>query len=372
MKKAALPCAAFYALYYGVNAVYMGYISKYYQQQGISHGALTLLLLCFPVLSMFSLPFWGARSDGSGRPRVILQGVILLSALLMPFLAGGHLLFACAALACCYPAIQPLGDSLILHSLQKNGQPFGPVRLVGSLAFSAVNLLYGYLLRDDYSAVPWTVCAGLGGLLAVSFLLPKEKESRREKGSFREVLRLPHMVPLMLLVMALQLTLGVYYNFYPLYFTALPGAASGWLGLAYFLGSMSELPFILRGDRLFMRFGPGPMLLAAALCLGLRYLLLGLADSLPLALFAQLLHGGGFIVITFAMARYISREAPPAVQARGQTLLAVAGFGLSRACGVLLGGCLSAHIGLHAAFLLMSGLALGSFFIFFPLLRRVR
>ena len=188
MKKAALPCAAFYALYYGVNAVYMGYISKYYQQQGISHGALTLLLLCFPVLSMFSLPFWGARSDGSGRPRVILQGVILLSALLMPFLAGGHLLFACAALACCYPAIQPLGDSLILHSLQKNGQPFGPVRLVGSLAFSAVNLLFGYLLRDEYSAVPWTVCAGLGGLLAVSFLLPKEKESRREKGSFREVL----------------------------------------------------------------------------------------------------------------------------------------------------------------------------------------
>lgn len=372
MKKASLRSAAFLALYYGVNAMYLGYVSKFYQQQGISQGALTLLLLCFPVLSMVSMPFWGARSDGSGRPRLVLQGIILLSALLMPLLAKGHLLAACVALACCYPAIQPLGDSLILHSLQEAKQPFGPVRLAGSLAFTAVNLLYGHLLRDDYSAVPWTVGAGLLGLLAVSFLLPKEKKVQREKGSFREVLRLPHMIPLMLLVMLLQLTLGIYFNFYPLYFTALPGADSGWLGVAYAVASLSELPFLLRGDRIFDRFGPGPMLLAAALCLGLRYLLMGLAGSMPLALAAQVLHGGGFIVISFAMAQYISRQAAPGIQARGQTLLAVAGFGFSRACGVVLGGFLSAHMGLHTAFLLMAALALSSFFIFFPLLRRVR
>lgn len=372
MKKASLRSAAFLTLYYGVNAVYLGYISKFYQQQGISQGALTLLLLCFPVLSMFSLPFWGARSDSSGRPRLVLQGIILLSALLMPLLVRGHLLPACVALACCYPAIQPLGDSLILHSLREAGQPFGPVRLAGSLAFFAVNLLYGYLLHNDYSAVPWTVGAGLLGLLAVSFLLPKEKEIRREKGSFREVLRLPHMMPLMLLVMVLQLTLGVYYNFYSLYFTALPGATSGWLGVAYGVAAFCELPFLLRGDRLFERLGPGPLLLAAALCLGLRYLLLGLAGSVPLALAAQILHGGGFIVITFSMAQYISRQASPGVQARGQTLLAVAGFGFSRACGVLLGGYLNAHMGLHAAFLLMAALALLAFFIFLPLLRHAR
>ena len=72
------------------------------------------------------------------------------------------------------------------------------------------------------------------------------------------------------------------------------------------------------------------------------------------------------------MARYISREASPAVQARGQTLLAVAGFGFSRACGVLLGGYLNAHMGLHAAFLLMAALALLAFFIFLPLLRHAR
>ena len=372
MKKAALRCAAFYALYYGVNAMYQGYVSKFYQQQGISQGALTLLLLCFPAISMVSLPFWGARSDGSGRPRLVLQGIILLSALLMPVLAKRRLLLACVALACCYPAIQPLGDSLILHSLQESRQPFGPVRLAGSISFTLVNLLFGYLLRNDYSAVPWTVAAGLLALLAVTFLLPREKEDHPEKGSFREVLRVPHMVPLMLLVMVLQLTLGIYFSYYSLYFTALPGSGSGWLGLAYAVASLSELPFLLLGDRLFDRFGPGPLLLTAAFCLGLRYLLMGLAASMPLALAAQVLHGGGFIVISFAMARYISREASPAVQARGQTLLAVAGFGFSRACGVLLGGFLSARMGLHAAFLLMAALALSAFFLFLPRLRRVR
>lgn len=373
MKSASLRSAAFVALFYGVNAVYQGYISKFYQQQGISHGALTLLLVCFPVISMFSLPFWGARSDRSARPRRVLQSAVLLAALAALLWPGGRLVPAGIAFACCYPAVQPLADSLILQSLQAAQKPYGPVRLAGSAAFAAVNLLYGRLLRDDYSPVPWSVCAGLAALLLAAFLLPcGERKTPPAKAPLRKLLTLPHMRPLLLLFMLLQLTLGVFYNFFSIYFTALPGAGSAWLGRAFCLSALSEIPFLLLGDRLFTRWGPGPLLLAAALIMSLRYLLLGLASSLPLALASQALHGGGFVVITFAMARYVAREADAGLRARGQTLLSVAGFGLSRACGILLGGFLNAGPGLKTGFLLLAAMALGGFCAFLPWLRRAR
>lgn len=373
MKSASLRSAAFVALYYGVNAVYQGYISKYYQQQGISQATLILLLVCFPIISMFSLPFWGARSDRGARPRRVLQWAILLAALVTLLWTGGLLIPGGVAFACCYPAVQPLADSLILQSLRRAKKPYGSVRLAGSAAFAGTNLLYGRLLRDDYSAVPRCVGAGLAALLAVSFLLPEgERNTKEKQGGLRELLALPHVRPLLLLFMLLQVTLGVFYNFFSIYFTSLPGADSAWLGRAYFLSSLSEFPFLLLGDRLFDRWGPGPLLLAAALIMSLRYFLLGMADGLPLALLSQLLHGGGFIVITFAMVRYAAREAEEGLRARGQTLLAVAGFGVSRACGILLGGCMNAGPGLGKGFLLLAAVALGGFFAAFPALRKAR
>ena len=72
MKKPALRCALFMALYYGANAVYQGYISKFYQQSGISGSRLILLLVSFPLLSILSQPLWGWASDRMPRRNVAL------------------------------------------------------------------------------------------------------------------------------------------------------------------------------------------------------------------------------------------------------------------------------------------------------------
>lgn len=371
MKNVSLRAGSFAALYFGVNAVYQGYIAKYYQQQGVSEQTLALLLLSFPAISMLSLPCWGGASDRSPRPRLVLQGVLVLSALATLLFSKGTLLLACAAFACCYPAIQPLGDSLILRGLEKNNKPYGPVRLAGCLTFAVVSLLLGRLLRDDYSPIPVLTGIGLILLLAASFFLPEErKPAQQKKGTLPELLRLPGLPRLLVLYMALQMTLGLFYNFFPLLFTGLPGADSGLLGWAYFVSSLSEVPFLLLGDRLLKRWGPGRLLLIAAFSMTLRYAILGLTNSLGAAMASQLLHGSGFVVITFAMARHVSETVPPALRARGQTLLSVAGFGFSRACGVLLGGWMNARMGLQTAFLIMSAAALTAFFIFLPSLRK--
>ena len=372
MQRIAWGSAAYTAMAYAVNAVYQGYIVKFYQQRGVRGGALTALLVSFPAMSVFAQPLWGRLADRTGRRRGVLRTAILLSACALPLLRlplpfAGLLAVSCA-FAACYPAIQPLSDSVILDGLHRRDQPYGPVRLAGCAAFAAASFAAGRLLRDRYAAVPAVVCPGLIGLAAATALLPREaKEKPAGAASFIDVLRLPHMLPLLALFMLLQMTLGYFYSSYALFFTGLPGADSGLLGLSLFVATASEAPFLLLGDRLFRRYGAGRLLLCAAFSQAVRFLILGLSRRVPVILASQLLHGLGFAVISFSMAQYVSRIAPPALRARGQTLLSAAGLGVARVLGVLMGR----GIGGQGGFLAMAGAAALGLIVFFPVFHRL-
>ena len=80
---------------------------------------------------------------------------------------------------------------------------------------------------------------------------------------------------------------------------------------------------------------------------------------------SQLLHGLGFVVMTFSMAEYVSRSVPPDLRASGQTL-AAAVSGIARVSGSLLGGLIGEKLGLRAAFLCAATVSLLSFAVFLP------
>ena len=92
------------------------------------------------------------------------------------------------------------------------------------------------------------------------------------------------------------------------------------------------------------------MCIAAAL-MALRWLLLGLSRSPVIALLSQLLHGGGFIVISVSMALWIRDHVPGELQASGQSLLNLVSFGLGRIGGNLLGACIAQSWGMAAGFI---------------------
>lgn len=373
MKKASWGSAAFMAAAYGTNAVYQGYISKFYQQRGAQGQALAWLLVSFPLLSLPGQPLWGMLADRGGNRIRTLRIVIALSALAV-FLLGrqttvtGLLLLACAV-GFCYPAIQPLGDSVILAA--ENGT-YGKLRLAGCLTYAAVSLGAGRLLRDDYLSVPIWTALGLGGLLAVSFLLPtpQGQKQKTDRVSWLRVFRIPSIKPLLGLFMLLQMTLGYFYSYYAVYLTSFPGATSRVLGWSLFLATVSEIPFLLLGDRLFRRLGAGRLLLLAALSLAARFFWLGCAHSLTAALYSQLLHGLGFVVMTFSMAKYISLAAPKALRSTGQTVTAAAGAGIARVIGSLTGGYLGERLGLRVGFLCMGAAAFFAFVAFLPVFLR--
>lgn len=378
MKKPALRCALFMALYYGANAVYQGYISKFYQQSGISGSRLILLLVSFPLLSILSQPLWGWASDRMPRRNVALLITVGASIPLLCLLGlmkgyAGTAIVSCL-FALFYPCVQPLGDSLILQSLQESPIPYGRVRLAGSVSYALCSLAAGALLGRNYRAMPWMAAGMLALLFGGALLLPPQagRPHTRIRGGFWQVFRLPHALPLLGLVMLLQAAMGYFYSYFALHFTSLNGGSGALLGWAYLIGSASEIPFLLLGDRLFDRFGAGRLMLVSAAALTLRFGLLALVRSPIAALASQALHGLGFVVMMLCMAKYMSRVAPPALRGSAQAVISMAGYGISRTFGVLAGGFISNRLGsIGAGFGLMAAVCALALIGFAPVFLRL-
>ncbi len=238
-----------------------------------------------------------------------------------------------------YTAIQPMGDSVILESLQERRQPFGPMRLLGTYSFAVASILIGRLFDGHPERMPWTTALILGLTFLSTYGLPSAAGHAREKGGAKmaELFKDKKLMLLIALVTLLQTTLGYFYVFFPVHFTSLPGGSSALLGWAYFISAASETPFLIFSDRLFERIGVGKLLLISAASLALRWLILALTDSVWVALASQLLHGWGFIVMTVTMAKYISLTVPPRWRA-GPDAAGGQRFGVARVAGNLGGG----------------------------------
>lgn len=367
--------AAFMIAYYTVNAVYQGYVSKYFQMRGATTAQLSVLLAAAPMISIVSQPFWGMRGDRAKSRNRVLRLMILLGVgliLLLPLSSAfGWMLLFNALFAAQYTSIQPMGDSIILESLLARGnQPFGPLRLCGSLSFAVVNLGFGLLVGERFEWVVYLTAALMVGVLLSTYLLPPTPGHQAETGrkmSLADLFKVSGMPPLLALFMMLQLCMGYFYSFFSIHFTSLPGGSMTLLGLAYFISATSELPFLLNADRLFDRLGAGRLMCLSALTMLTRWVLLATCPSIAVVLCSQVLHGGGFIVMSVSMAKHINATVPAELKSSGQLLMAVAGFGLARVFGVLGGGLLSGALGgTRHAFLVMAGVCALALILFAP------
>jgi len=362
----------FLAAYYAANAVYQGFVSVYFSNKGLDSFQIGMLMSAVSVVSIVAQPAWGALGDRSASRNRVLRIMCLLAAGMILLLYSTKNLWALSAILCLfavsYTSIQPMGDSVILEALQEKGQPFGRIRLVGTYSFAVVSPIAGLMINGHLERMPWMTAAVLGLVFLSTYKLPPAAGHARVKNcaSMMTLLRDKKLMLLISLVTLLQATLGYFYVFFPVYFTQMQGGNAALLGWAYFLSACSETPFLLFSDKLFKKIGVGKLLLISAASLVLRWAILALTDNVWVAMASQLLHGWGFIVMTVTMAKYISLTVPEELRARGQMLLAVAGFGVARVAGNWGGGYIAQQIGLKATFGVMAVVAFVSLFAFAP------
>lgn len=349
------PMMLYYMACYAVTGVYQSYSSLYFASQGFDHAAVGLLQAAAPMVAIAAQPAWGYAADRSPDRRWVLRGLIVASALAVaayPFERSFALLVMGVCLFALFQtSLQPISDSIVLDALNAQGKPFGPIRVGGTLAFALVTLISGRIFESWGSWMPWVTALALLVSLAASFTLPKQPPAEDQRFPNPFVLfKDKQLMVLLSFVALLQITMGFFFSFYPVYFTQQLGASRQLLGWAYFIGSMSEVPFLLAADRLFERFGAGKLLCVSAAFMALRWMLLALLPSPVWAVATQLLQGGGFIVMMFAMAKYIALNVPEKLRSSGQTLLGMISYGFARVVGALAGGLLSRLWGLQILF----------------------
>ena len=343
--------------YYGANAVYQGYISLYYTQLGFRSDRLGCISAATALAAIAAQPLWGTLGDRTKKRTRLLSLLCVAAALsLLPALLGkglGLQILTAALFYAFFCALLPLGDAILLEGLGEGGG-FGPYRLAGGLSFAVSGAIYGALSLPTGGAV-WCTSILLAATALAAHLLPDSPGQQRARVPFARLLRNKELLILILFLLPVQSTMGYFYTFYAPHFKALPGGTDALLGLSYLISAASEIPYLLLCDRIYRRCGAAKPVCVAAGVMALRWLLLGSVRSAIAALLTQLLHGGGFIVLSVSMAKYVADKVAPELRTSGQMLLNMVSFGAARVIGNLGGGLLAEHIGRAAAFLTGAG-----------------
>ena len=372
----ALRHALFSMGYYGANAIYQGYMSLYYAHLGFSGVYLGGIGAATALAALGAQPIWGLLGDRTRSRRRLLGGLTLLAAATLPLalLREGFWFQLAAAMLfyAFYCALLPLNDAILLET---RGAAFGAYRLAGGASFAAAGAIFGAFAHRLGPAGAIRVAALLLLLTALSARALPDAPGRQagRRVSIAALFEDRALMRMLLFLLPVQMTMGFFYTFIEPHFQALPGSGEGLLGLGYLLSTLSEAPYLLLSSRIYRRFGAEKPMCLAALVLALRWLALGLAPTATVALASQLLHGGGFIVMSVSMARWISENVPPELRASGQGLLNMVGFGAARIAGNLLGGWIAGTLGRGAAFLAGSAVCVAALAAFAPgALRRGR
>lgn len=371
MGKIKLRSAAFSAAYYGSNSIYQGYISLYYVHLGFLNGQIGIIGAASAAASLLAQPLWGMLGDRIRRRERLLCALSLAAAIVLPLALLSPRLGLQIGVAMLFYAffcgLLPLNDTILLEA---EGESFGAYRMVGGVCFALISLLFGAVRsRLSPGGALWCTAAMLLLAAFAALQLPDAPPEDRLKAGLSVLMRDRRLMAMLAFVLPLQITMGFFYTFYAPRFQEI-GGSDFMLGLGYLLATASEIPYLLLSGRIYKRFGaPAPMG-AAAILMAARYLLLGLAKSPWTALFSQLLHGGGLIVISVSMALWIGEHVPNDLRASGQNLLNLVSFGLARIAGNLLGGLLARIWGRDGVFLLCAGICIAALIVFARYSRR--
>ena len=366
--------AFFLMAYYVTNCMYQSYMSLYYTAIRFTSAQIGAINAGVALVSMAFQPVWGTVGDRTKNRGLLLAALAVASAVSVyafRWFAGfvPLLLLACL-FSCFYTSLQPMGDSIILKELDRRELPFGPFRLAGGLSFAVSGMVFGRLLdapgREMLVPVYTAALCLLTALSTLSLPRTAGGQSSGKKMRFSELFKQRELMRLLAFMAPIQITMGYFYTFFSPHFVSLEGGSSARLGLCYFISACSEVPFLLMSDKLFDRYGAGPLMRLSAVTLAVRWLMLGLSGNVYVAMLSQVMHGWGFIVMTVCMAKYISRSVPEALQASGQMLLAIVSFGIARAFGNLAGGLLAGWLGRQNVFLGCAGVCIAALAIRLP------
>ncbi len=326
-------------------ATLVPYLSLFYRQAGLTGFQIGLQAALYAVLSLLLGPVWGAASDRTRRPRLILQISMLgtgLSALILGRQVGLlPITLATAAYGIFGSGCWTLIDVVIVHQIRTTGAGYGSVRLWGSLGWTAVVWLAGEWIQRTSL---WTGFLGftLGSVLTVIVAAPiPEPALEGHAGSRAAFARsIVRRAPLLWLGAGLLVLLTAEvgpFRFLTLYTVDL-GGREGLAGLAMAVGALLEWPMMLAADRLVIRLKAPRLLELSAIVWASCWAVGAVIPSAPFIILVVMLNSAGYTLYAVGMINAVTHRVPPEQSGQALGFYSVTLRSLAELIGGPLGG----------------------------------
>lgn len=364
-KRARTLASAIYFFIFAAVASVAPFFVLYLQSLGFTGAQIGSITSLGPLLGMVGTPIWTGLADARNRHRTILMGgmaVAILVNLLLPFLRTYPLIFATqVALALLTPHMLALQDSSTIHTLGKQRDQYGQIRLWGTVGWGLSAPVVGTVLGTIGLVWMFWIYAAF---MTINLVLARGLEF--EQGSeqspyFKNVGRLlKDKQWLLFLGVALVSGLGMapHGNYLPLLVqevtrqtgVSLLPSVSAVVGLTLTVSTIFELPVMLGAHRVLRLFGSRNTIFMAMAVIALRNLLYANAHSSVTILALQVLHGLTYPLIWIAGVSFVAEKAPKGLSATAQGVFSAAIMGIGTSSGNYFCGWLIDQIGVYGMF----------------------
>ena len=350
--------------------VFYPFIAVILADRGASPEQIGLVTAASSAAFSLALPLWGHVADVIlGRRRAL--AVAGFGAAVFVLLAGTPMPLVVVTLgfvgfSLFESAWGPLGDALAVNAITDHGREYGRIRLLSSIGFAVVTTAAGFLYNVTGYSPSFVACALLAGLLGIAALFAPDVEradlavvsgARTRGGSFVVALRIQPRLRLVLLALLL-VHVGIIagFTFLPLRLLELGGGPSD-VALLAGVSAFAEIPAMLLVGSIAARIGIRGLIGASIFLYAVCFASWIVLDSSLLIVATRVLTGFAFAGLWVGSVLTMAVLLPPRLQATGQGLYQVTGFGIAAIIANIFGGLLYGAFGAGVVFAVAALLA---------------
>jgi PPP family 3-phenylpropionic acid transporter len=349
--------AIYFLYYFGYGCLYPFlaiYLQDYRHFNGTQVG---MLMSISPIVMIFAQSLWGMLCDYTQKSRQLLSMAMVLTAatgLVTWFVHGYFPLIALfVVLAFFQSAIVPIIDSITIAYSTRSGKEYGGFAAWGAVGFGTSVFMLGKVA--DYTGL-----AIIFGAFAVTlvvcqfftFYMPRENSSLKVDllNGIHALVRIPRFL---LFLAATFLIFGpiIANNFYFSFYVKSAGGTLAGVGISFMLAVGSEVPFMKTAGSFVRKWGIIPIMIAATLVSGIRWVLYFYDMPLSFVYVTSVLQGFSVGLFIPAAIHYVYRLAPNDVKVTAVSLFSTMGSGLGTWFCTFLGGILLERYSIHATYL---------------------
>ena len=344
-----------YIVYFFATGASFPYLPVHYRALGLGLGAIGLLAAVSASTQLVAAPAWGALADRFGRSRLTLPAAALVAASGAFALSRASqpltVIAAVVVLSIGLAGISPILDARTIELLGSDRARYGRVRAWGSVSFVVSAALCGVLLDARGTGALFLVyvpCLVLTALITLS--VPRRATTRHaslRRGAW-ELIRAPFMGRFLIGALLVWACLSALNAFYSIQIVALGGAAS-FVGVAWVIGALVEIPIMWTFPRLALRFGNERLLVTGSAIFAVRSVLAALAPNANLLVAISPLEGAGFALFFVGGVGFVAARAPAGMAGTAQGVFS-ATTGLAAITGTAVAGLIASALSIPGLF----------------------